>query len=116
MPRSAAAPVVNCGCGCGLRLLLEPGQVPRSAAPNVDFDCGCGQVPRSSTAAADPVVVDSGCTWHVHPHQSDLVNQRATNESIAGIDGEASFCSCIGDLPMSTFDSSRVAHVVTSPP
>eukprot|EP00965_Chrysotila_dentata_P108556 3586125-Pleurochrysis_carterae.AAC.1 len=25
-------------------------------------------------------VVDSGCTWHVHPYAEDLVNLRHTNE------------------------------------
>eukprot|EP00965_Chrysotila_dentata_P051788 1718939-Pleurochrysis_carterae.AAC.1 len=32
-------------------------------------------------------IVDSGCTWHIHPHISDLVNIRACDDRVAGIDG-----------------------------
>eukprot|EP00965_Chrysotila_dentata_P052951 1756108-Pleurochrysis_carterae.AAC.1 len=32
-------------------------------------------------------VVDSGCTWHIHPHLQDLVDVRPIQEFISGVDG-----------------------------
>eukprot|EP00965_Chrysotila_dentata_P054078 1794633-Pleurochrysis_carterae.AAC.1 len=32
-------------------------------------------------------VVDSGCTWHIHPHRDDLINIRPCTDRVTGIDG-----------------------------
>eukprot|EP00965_Chrysotila_dentata_P019943 660400-Pleurochrysis_carterae.AAC.1 len=45
-------------------------------------------------------IVDSGCTWHIHPHISDLVNVRACDDRVAGIDGRPQTCTAIGDMPL----------------
>eukprot|EP00965_Chrysotila_dentata_P257733 6212982-Pleurochrysis_carterae.AAC.8 len=49
-------------------------------------------------------VVDSGCTWPIHPHIPDLVNLRAYCDSAAGIDGRPQRCIAIGDLPLTAID------------
>ena len=46
------------------------------------------------------LVIDSGCTWHVHGHAEDLVNLRTCNDSIGSIDDVVHQCSLIGDLPL----------------
>eukprot|EP00965_Chrysotila_dentata_P149812 4946975-Pleurochrysis_carterae.AAC.1 len=35
----------------------------------------------------DSFVVDSGCTWHIYPHTSDLINVQSCCDHVAGIDG-----------------------------
>ena len=44
-------------------------------------------------------VIDSGCSWHCHPHLSDLINTRACSDTMSGIDGKPQRVKCIGDLP-----------------
>eukprot|EP00965_Chrysotila_dentata_P136442 4511888-Pleurochrysis_carterae.AAC.1 len=57
-------------------------------------------------------VVDSGCTWHIHPHLSDLVNVRACHDLVAGIDGRPQRCTAIGDLPICAMnESGQLVHV-----
>ena len=46
------------------------------------------------------LVMDSGCTFHCHPHQSDLLNLRPLSERMMGIDGHACVITGIGDLPI----------------
>jgi hypothetical protein len=46
------------------------------------------------------LVIDSGCTWHIHGHAEDLVNLRPCLDSIGGIDDVAHPCTLIGDLPL----------------
>ena len=46
------------------------------------------------------VVIDSGCSWHVHPNLPDLINQRRCNDTITGVDNEEHRCVAIGDLPI----------------
>ena len=58
--------------------------------------------------AADSIcwaVIDSGCSWHCHPHIGDLINQRPCNDTMAGIDGKPQRVKCIGDLPAVVRDS-----------
>ena len=33
-------------------------------------------------------VVDSGCSWHCHPHSEDLINKRKCDDTMSGIDGK----------------------------
>ena len=44
-------------------------------------------------------VVDSGCSWHCHPHSEDLINTRPCNDTMTGINGKPEPVKCIGDLP-----------------
>ena len=46
------------------------------------------------------IIVDSGCTWHIHNCEDDLINLRPCRdvvEDAAGIDRP---CTCMGDLPL----------------
>eukprot|EP00965_Chrysotila_dentata_P094898 3138736-Pleurochrysis_carterae.AAC.1 len=60
---------------------------------------------RSSGRKGVTFVVDSGCTWHIHPHASDLVNTRTTDEVISGVDGKPQRVLLIGDMPLEAVDS-----------
>eukprot|EP00965_Chrysotila_dentata_P016454 544864-Pleurochrysis_carterae.AAC.1 len=51
-------------------------------------------------------VVDSGCTWHIHPHMSDLVNVKACCDQVAGIDGKPQRCVAIGNSPVTAINDS----------
>eukprot|EP00965_Chrysotila_dentata_P167486 5530846-Pleurochrysis_carterae.AAC.1 len=51
-------------------------------------------------------VVDSGCTWHIHPHMSDLVNVKTCHDQVAGINGKPQRCIAIGDLPVTAMNDS----------
>jgi hypothetical protein len=51
------------------------------------------------------LVIDSGCTWHAHPIQSDLINQRSCNEVMVGADGSECPVACVGDLPIIAKDA-----------
>ena len=51
------------------------------------------------------VVVDSGCTWHVHNVLEDLINVRACHDSVTDASGNSIDCPWIGDLPISVLDS-----------
>ena len=53
-------------------------------------------------------VIDSGCSWHCHPHASDLINQRPCHDTMSGIDGKPQQVKCIGDLPALVRDSSGI--------
>ena len=44
-------------------------------------------------------VIDSGCSWHCHPHAEDLINTRPCGDTMTGIDGKPQAVKCIGDLP-----------------
>eukprot|EP00965_Chrysotila_dentata_P039396 1309822-Pleurochrysis_carterae.AAC.1 len=50
-------------------------------------------------------VVDSGCTYHIHPHVDDLINLRPCTETVSGVDGKPRPCVAVGDLPLSVRDS-----------
>ena len=45
-------------------------------------------------------VIDSGCTFHSHPHQSDLVNLRPSSQFTVAADGSRHRVTCVGDLPI----------------
>ena len=46
------------------------------------------------------LVMDSGCTFHCHPHQTDLINFRPRRERMIGISGVSCDVTGIGDLPV----------------
>ena len=45
-------------------------------------------------------VMDSGCTFHCHPHRGDFINFRSIRDEIFGIDGKGCAILGIGDLPV----------------
>ncbi|MDC0525649.1 hypothetical protein OAO87_01525 [bacterium] len=56
------------------------------------------------------LIVDSGCTMHCHPHESDLINKRATRETMSGAEGAKRSVKCIGDLPIAATDADGKTH------
>ena len=52
------------------------------------------------------LVIDSGCTWHAHPHRKDLINVRPTDDSFVSADGTECKCDGVGDMPVICKDSS----------
>lgn len=46
------------------------------------------------------LVIDSGCTWHVHNRLEDLVNVRPCNDVIEDAAGKQMRCTKRGDLPL----------------
>jgi len=50
-------------------------------------------------------VIDSGCSWHCHPCELDLINRRPCRDTMTGIDGKPQRVKCIGDLPIYVRDS-----------
>ena len=59
----------------------------------------------ASRAGALRLIVDSGCTMHCHPFSEDLVNHRASRETMSGIDGIKRRVRLIGDMPVVARDS-----------
>ena len=57
-------------------------------------------------AAALSLVIDSGCTWHVHPNRADLVNIRPCTDTMKGVDDVLHKCEGLGDLPIVAKDRS----------
>ena len=49
--------------------------------------------------------MDSGSTWHIHSHARDLVNLRACNKRIRGINGSFLPIRQMGDMPVIFQDS-----------
>jgi hypothetical protein len=45
-----------------------------------------------------------------HPFQDDLINQRASRETMSGIDGEVQKDKCVGDLPIQVKDGTGKSH------
>eukprot|EP00965_Chrysotila_dentata_P000536 17293-Pleurochrysis_carterae.AAC.1 len=52
-------------------------------------------------------VVDSGCTWHIHPSGSELVNVNSCHARVAGIDGKPQPCTAVGVLPVTELTDTR---------
>ena len=78
---------------------------------------GRGRRRKSTTTTTAPsqleslicwAVVDSGCSWHCHPVESDLINRRKCNDTMTGIDGKPQQVKCIGDLPVLVRDRNGV--------
>eukprot|EP00965_Chrysotila_dentata_P153772 5083419-Pleurochrysis_carterae.AAC.7 len=56
-------------------------------------------------------VVDSGCTYHMHPNVRDLVNVRSCNDTVSGVDGKPHPCVAEGDIPLTARNAqSRQLH------
>lgn len=50
------------------------------------------------------LVVDSGCTWHIHNVRSDLINLRHCNDTVVDAHGRRARCEVMGDLPIAVRD------------
>ena len=46
------------------------------------------------------LVVDSGCTWHVHHTLEELINVRACRDIVEDANGYETECKWVGDLPI----------------
>ena len=46
------------------------------------------------------MIVDSGCTFHLHNDSNDLINIRSCYDTISGLSDSSVSCSVIGDLPV----------------
>ena len=44
-------------------------------------------------------VIDSGCSWHVHHRQEDVINIRPCHDTFRGVDNKQHRATCMGDLP-----------------
>ena len=44
-------------------------------------------------------VIDSGCSWHVHHRQEDVINIRPCRDTFRGVDNKLHRATCMGDLP-----------------
>ena len=60
-----------------------------------------------------PLIIDSGCTPHIHNVLSHLVNVRSAASALLGINGAPVGCSHIGDLPVLARDSNNNVHTLT---
>eukprot|EP00965_Chrysotila_dentata_P257813 6213013-Pleurochrysis_carterae.AAC.1 len=58
------------------------------------------------------LVVDSGCTWHIHPNASDLLNTRPSDEYVMGIDKKPRLCTAFGELHLLATDEHGVARPI----
>ena len=45
-------------------------------------------------------VTDSGCTGHVTPHKSRLINVKPCNHRFKAANGKLAHATCIGDMPV----------------
>jgi transposase InsO family protein len=72
--------------------------------------------PRTGTTTATrstTFIVDSGCSWHIHPHAAHLINSRPCSDSISGIDGLPRRCTLMGDMPIVATDSEGKQQKIT---
>ena len=75
---------------------------------------------KASQAAANSVlgsalismVMDSGCTYHCHPHRSDLINFKPRVENMFSADGASCPVTGMGDLPVVCKDKAGKMHKV----
>ena len=44
-------------------------------------------------------MIDSGCSWHVHHRQEDVINIRPCHDTFRGVDNKQHRATCMGDLP-----------------
>ena len=51
-------------------------------------------------ARAISLVVDSGASWHIHPHVQDLVHVRKCSDTMTGLDRIIRRATHIGDMPV----------------
>ena len=59
------------------------------------------------------VVIDSGCTWHVHNNLDDLINVVPCSDVIVDANGHSVTCGSKGDLPLLAKDSlGKEFHIV----
>eukprot|EP00966_Prymnesium_polylepis_P254980 5891466-Prymnesium_polylepis.1 len=59
----------------------------------------------SSTTRPLTIMLDSGCTFHMHPRRADLLNARPCSDGITGLT-EKVYCKWVGDLPVTATDKS----------
>ena len=58
------------------------------------------------------LVIDSGCTFHLHNRKGDLINLRPCHDVIEGLGKSLVTCKYIGDLPLIARDTNGVDHKI----
>ncbi len=113
-PRASPSPAVPVPAGLRgehARCLLTHSHRLRSRQKGLHVDLANGGATAAAAVAALKVdtrakrvglnlVIDSGCTFHMHGHKADLINQRRCSDTVGGIDGIVHHCTTIGDLPV----------------
>ena len=89
----------NSKLGTKRRNQLETRRALLGAAAITSTTLATGRMVESWASMICWTVIDSGCSWHCHPHFADLINTRPCSDTMSGIDGKAQRVKCIGDLP-----------------
>ena len=63
--------------------------------------------PRQPPVTKLALIIDSGASFHVHPHAKDLINTRPCRDRISGVDQVEHACPLIGDLPVRALGNDR---------
>ena len=63
------------------------------------------EAPDLPCSPSSKFVVDSGASFHMHPHRGDLINVRPCADSIVGVDRRSHACPYVGDLPLLAIDA-----------
>ncbi|KAL1529319.1 hypothetical protein AB1Y20_000273 [Prymnesium parvum] len=92
-PCSPDAPASSAGCRVGRAALS-------SRSPACAHQAHKGWRSRFGSPRWISLVVDSGCTWHIHNCEDDMVNLRPCNDVVVDAHGRRAKCSVMGDLPL----------------
>ena len=106
-PRSAPAPPRQVGFALRSSSLRVPKLKARDISARVPW--------RSSHTILRwlEVVIDSGCTWHVHHTLEDLVNVKPCNDTVVDAQGNTVVCAWVGDLRVVMLDHRNHEYCVT---
>ena len=61
------------------------------------------------------MIVDSGCTFHLHNDASDLINTRTCEDTISGLSDSTVSCTVMGDMPVAVKTDDGQTHYLLIP-
>ena len=61
------------------------------------------------------MIVDSGCTFHLHNDASDLINSRICEDTISGLSDSSVNCTVMGDMPVAIKTDDGQMHYLLIP-
>ena len=61
------------------------------------------------------MIVDSGCTFHLHNDANDLINSRACEDTISGLSDSSVNCTAMGDMPVAVKTDNGQTHYLLIP-
>ena len=61
------------------------------------------------------MIVDSGCTFHLHNDANDLINVRRCEDTISGLSDSSVNCSVMGDMPVAVKTADGQMHYMLIP-